>query len=130
MLQPSGSDVPETEPAAPARLKSDAREGISLTIDPDWRVGRKLEAAREQRGLSLEQVAAQTRVRREFIEALEEMNAKLLPGKAYALAYLKSPTSSSARWRCPARTRPRKCAIRNPARAAPPVRGCRRWVLG
>ncbi|MBL8551807.1 MAG: helix-turn-helix domain-containing protein [Hyphomonadaceae bacterium] len=90
MLQPSGSDVPETEPAAPARLKSDAREGIELAIESDWRVGKKLEAAREQRGLTLEQVAAQTKVRREFIEALEEMNAKLLPGKAYALAYLKS----------------------------------------
>jgi transcriptional regulator with XRE-family HTH domain len=90
MLQPSGSETPETEPAAPARLKADAREGIVLTIDPDWLVGRKLKEAREQRGLTIEQVAAQTRVRREFLEALEEMNAKLLPGKAYALAYLKS----------------------------------------
>jgi transcriptional regulator with XRE-family HTH domain len=90
MLQPSGSDTPATEPAAPARLKSDAREGLTLSIDPEWRVGRKLEAARRQRGLTLEQVAATTRVRREFLEALEEMNAKLLPGKAYALAYLKS----------------------------------------
>jgi transcriptional regulator with XRE-family HTH domain len=90
MLQPSGSDTPASEAAAPARLKSDAREGLTLVIDPSWRAGRKLEAAREQRGLTLEQVAATTRVRREFLEALEEMNAKLLPGKAYALAYLKS----------------------------------------
>jgi len=29
-------------------------------------------------------------VRREFLEALEDMNVKLLPGKAYALAFLRS----------------------------------------
>ncbi|MGE0047166.1 MAG: helix-turn-helix domain-containing protein, partial [Hyphomonadaceae bacterium] len=40
--------------------------------------------------LTLEQVAGWTRVRKEYLEALEEMNAKLLPGKAYALAYLRS----------------------------------------
>ena len=29
-------------------------------------------------------------MRREFLEALEEMNIKMLPGKAYALAFLRS----------------------------------------
>jgi len=41
-------------------------------------------------GLSLDEVAERIRVRREFLEALEQMNIKLLPGKAYALAFLRS----------------------------------------
>jgi cytoskeleton protein RodZ len=52
--------------------------------------GQKLADARRQLGLSLDEVAERIRVRREFLEALEEMNIKLLPGKAYALAFLRS----------------------------------------
>src|SRR5262245_62996231 len=59
-------------------------------LDPAWRAGRKLSEARRQLGLSLDEVADRIRVRREFLEALEEMNVKLLPGKAYALAFLRS----------------------------------------
>ncbi|MGE0830042.1 MAG: RodZ domain-containing protein [Hyphomonadaceae bacterium] len=90
MLQPTGSDSQPLENAPPARLRMTAREGRIVTIDPTLRAGKKLESAREQLGLTLEQVAGMTRVRREFLEALEEMDAKLLPGKAYALAYLRS----------------------------------------
>src|SRR5262245_8273867 len=59
-------------------------------LDPAWRAGRKLSEARRQLGLSLDEVAERIRVRREFLEALEDMNVKLLPGKAYALAFLRS----------------------------------------
>jgi cytoskeletal protein RodZ len=59
-------------------------------LDPAWRAGRKLAEARRQRGWTLEEVAERIRVRREFLEALEDMNVKLLPGKAYALAFLRS----------------------------------------
>lgn len=59
-------------------------------IDPAWRAGRKLAEARRQRGWSIEEVAERIRVRREFLVALEDMNIKLLPGKAYALAFLRS----------------------------------------
>lgn len=54
------------------------------------RAGTKLQAAREAMGLSLEQVAAKTRIRPEYIAALETMNVNLIPGKAYAKAYLRS----------------------------------------
>jgi cytoskeleton protein RodZ len=40
--------------------------------------------------LSIAEVADRIRVRREFLEALEDMNVKVLPGKAYALAFLRS----------------------------------------
>jgi cytoskeleton protein RodZ len=59
-------------------------------LDPAWRAGRKLAEARRQRGWTLDEVAERIRVRREFLEALEDMNVKLLPGKAYALAFLRS----------------------------------------
>ena len=54
------------------------------------RAGTKLRTAREAQGLSLEQVAARTRIRVEYIAALETMNVNLIPGKAYAKAYLRS----------------------------------------
>lgn len=59
-------------------------------LDPAWRAGRKLSEARRQRGWSVEEVAERIRIRREFLDALEDMNVKLLPGKAYALAFLRS----------------------------------------
>lgn len=57
---------------------------------PQLRAGEKLLAARKRLGLSLDELAMRTRVRREFLEALEVMDMKLLPGRAYALAYLRS----------------------------------------
>lgn len=89
MLQPSPSDPqPPTDDGVvrPARRAPAA----VVTLDPSWRAGRKLEEARKQLGLSLEEVSDRIRVRKEFLEGLEAMNAKVLPGKAYALAYLKS----------------------------------------
>jgi transcriptional regulator with XRE-family HTH domain len=90
MLQPSPSNAtPETE-AAEARSTRAKPATPAPALDPSWRAGRKLAEARQQLGLSLEEVADRIRVRREFLEALEAMNIKLLPGKAYALAFLRS----------------------------------------
>jgi len=79
MLQPSSAFPfdPPGEAAAPAPK-------------PELRAGEKLTAARTRRGLSLEEVSARIRVRKDFLEALETMDMKLLPGRAYALAYLRS----------------------------------------
>src|SRR5690606_22427061 len=89
MLQsvPNPPNEPETVDARP---QLEATPAPALNLDPNWRAGRKLAEARRQRGLSLDEVADRIRVRREFLEALEEMNVKLLPGKAYALAFLRS----------------------------------------
>ncbi|MCR6643424.1 MAG: helix-turn-helix domain-containing protein [Terricaulis sp.] len=80
-------DEPGVGAAREERLKPNAP---ALALDPSWRAGRKLAEARAQLGLSLDEVAERIRVRREFLEALEQMNMKLLPGKAYALAFLRS----------------------------------------
>ena len=60
-----------TEPAAAARAGA------------DW-------AARERLGLSLDDVAATLRIRPPHLEALEEGRIALLPGNAYALAFVRT----------------------------------------
>jgi cytoskeleton protein RodZ len=83
-----------TDPAAPEgaaqRAQRRAVPTVAPELDPSWRAGRKLTEARQQLGLSIAEIADRIRVRREFLEALEEMNIKVLPGKAYALAFLRS----------------------------------------
>jgi transcriptional regulator with XRE-family HTH domain len=72
------------------RIPAREKTGAPIALDPSWRAGRKLTEARQQRGWTLDEVGERIRVRREFLEALEDMNVKLLPGKAYALAFLRS----------------------------------------
>jgi cytoskeletal protein RodZ len=90
MLQSNPSDQPAEAGAGEARDERLKPGAPALALDPTWRAGRKLAEARAQLGLSLDEVAERIRVRREFLEALEQMNVKLLPGKAYALAFLRS----------------------------------------
>jgi cytoskeleton protein RodZ len=63
---------------------------VMPAMEPTMRAGAKLRTTREAQGLSLEQVAAKTRIRVEYLAALETMNVNLIPGKAYAKAYLRS----------------------------------------
>jgi cytoskeleton protein RodZ len=80
----------QNEPDADARPQRTQAPAPAPELDPAWRAGRKLSEARRQRGWSVEEVAERIRIRREFLAALEDMNVKLLPGKAYALAFLRS----------------------------------------
>jgi cytoskeleton protein RodZ len=88
-------DSVPTNPTAPEvadqrTQRAQAAPAVAPELDPSWRAGRKLTEARQQLGLSIAEIADRIRVRREFLEALEEMNIKMLPGKAYALAFLRS----------------------------------------
>ncbi|MGQ0534324.1 MAG: helix-turn-helix domain-containing protein [Caulobacteraceae bacterium] len=89
MLQPVPTDQPATD-QVDARAQRQTPPRPRPVLDQAWRAGRKLSEARRQRGWTLEEVADRIRVRKEFLAALEEMNVKLLPGKAYALAFLRS----------------------------------------
>jgi transcriptional regulator with XRE-family HTH domain len=89
MLQPSNTPTPPEADTQDARAPAKGPER-TVALNPEWRAGRKLTEARQQLGLSIEDIADRIRVRREFLEALEQMNIKLLPGKAYALAFLRS----------------------------------------
>lgn len=53
-------------------------------------LGARLRAAREQKGLSLEQVEHATRIRRAFLEALEEERFEALPGDVYARGFVRN----------------------------------------
>lgn len=87
MLQPIPN---ETEQQTQPEPRQESVPAPAVLIDAGWRAGRKLAEARLRRGWSLDEVAERIRVRREFLEALEDMNMKLLPGRAYALAFLRS----------------------------------------
>lgn len=89
MLDPPQNTPPEGA-SIDARSQRQPARPAPPVLDSSWRAGRKLQEARLQRGWSVEEVAERIRVRKEFLEALEEMNIKLLPGKAYALAFLRS----------------------------------------
>ena len=77
---------PDTPPARP-----EVREPVvRAAVGPHMRAGAKLRVAREAMGLSLEFVAAKLTIRTDYVAALEAMNVNLIPGKAYAKAYLRS----------------------------------------
>ncbi|MBL8547497.1 MAG: helix-turn-helix domain-containing protein [Hyphomonadaceae bacterium] len=90
MLQPVPTDPQPAGDQVDARAQRKAPAASPPVLDNAWRAGRKLSEARLQRGWTVDEVADRIRVRKEFLEALEEMNVKLLPGKAYALAFLRS----------------------------------------
>ncbi|MDG1417773.1 MAG: DUF4115 domain-containing protein [Maricaulis sp.] len=52
--------------------------------------GERLREARAKVGLTLDSAAAQTRIRRDYLEALEGMDARGLPARAYAIGYLRT----------------------------------------
>lgn len=90
MLNPTPSGQTPASDGPGARATRAKPPTPAPNLDPAWRAGRKLTEARQQLGLTIEEVAERIRVRKEFLEALEDMNIKLLPGKAYALAFLRS----------------------------------------
>lgn len=53
-------------------------------------IGIKLRTAREQKGISLHEVEEATKIRARYLEALEEEEFDILPGRAYALGFLRS----------------------------------------
>lgn len=52
--------------------------------------GERLREARTAKGLTLDSAAARTRIRREYLEALETMDPRGLPAQAYAIGYLRT----------------------------------------
>lgn len=53
-------------------------------------VGSRLRAAREARGLSLGQVAAQTRISQRALASLEECDFSAMPGRTYAIGFART----------------------------------------
>jgi transcriptional regulator with XRE-family HTH domain len=53
-------------------------------------IGDMLKAAREARGLTLDKVESETKIRRKYISAMEQGEFETLPGPVYARAFLKN----------------------------------------
>ncbi|MCM3631968.1 helix-turn-helix domain-containing protein [Paenibacillus camelliae] len=53
-------------------------------------LGALLKTARQEKGLSLDDVQEQTKIRKRYLEALEEGDFKVLPGKFYIRAFIKN----------------------------------------
>lgn len=62
---------------------------MTMTDSATTGYGATLRKRREQLGLSLDDVAASTRVRKTYLLALEEERLQVLPGKAYAIGFLR-----------------------------------------
>ncbi|MEJ0022277.1 MAG: helix-turn-helix transcriptional regulator [Alphaproteobacteria bacterium] len=86
MLNPSGSNDSGLETG---RCDSQARTAESV-VDESLRAGAKLAQARQILGLTLDEIADRTKVRRDYLEAIEAMNVKFLTGRAYTVPYVKS----------------------------------------
>jgi cytoskeletal protein RodZ len=71
--------------ADPSRIESYVP---TLSAGPD--IGVALKAAREFRGLTLEQVADATRIRRSYLAAIEEMRLDELPSRPFTIGYVRA----------------------------------------
>lgn len=54
------------------------------------RIGETFKQARKERGLSLEEIAEKTKIRSRYLEAIEEENFGLLPGRVYVKGFLRN----------------------------------------
>ncbi len=64
-------------------LPDDSNEGAATA-------GARLRAARERKGLTLEQVASETRISRRHLESLENADLEHLPGRTYVLGFART----------------------------------------
>jgi transcriptional regulator with XRE-family HTH domain len=53
-------------------------------------IGQKLKAARDEKGISLDQVARDTHIAKRFISSLEEENFDVFPGDTYILGFIRN----------------------------------------
>lgn len=58
-----------------------------------YSAGDRLREARAKLGVTLDSAAARTRIRRDYLEALETMDTRGLPARAYAIGYLRTYAS-------------------------------------
>jgi cytoskeleton protein RodZ len=65
-----------------------ARERPTLDYGPD--IGVALRNAREYRGMSIQDVADDTKIRRAYIGAIEDMRLDQLPSRPFTIGYIKS----------------------------------------
>lgn len=65
-------------------------QSLPPTVNTGSDIGEALKAVREFRGLSLEQLAEDTRVRRAYLAAIEEMRLEQLPSRPFTIGYIRA----------------------------------------
>jgi cytoskeleton protein RodZ len=65
-------------------------ESYAPTLHSASDIGQALKSVREFRGLTLEDVAETTRVRRAYLTAIEEMRLELLPSRPFTIGYIRA----------------------------------------
>jgi cytoskeleton protein RodZ len=63
---------------------------LALVPNADERIGCALRRRREDLGISLTELSEETKIRRSYIDAIEQMDLKALPGTTYVTGYLKT----------------------------------------
>ncbi len=88
MALDTGEHVPEhlIEPAAPPAPPSVE----SLAFAPNIPLGAGLRAAREFRGLAIQDIADITKIRRVYLAAVEAMDLSQLPSRPFAIGYVRA----------------------------------------
>ncbi|HEY4345170.1 MAG TPA: RodZ domain-containing protein [Parvibaculum sp.] len=79
-----------TEDRSEARRRLHLRDITNELPTADETAGSDLRAARERRGEDLRSIAQSLRIRREQLEAIEESRYEDLPGRAYAVGFVRS----------------------------------------
>src|SRR6266536_4809761 len=74
----------------PIAVSAGDRGGQTVRSKIMFELGSTLREARVRRGIELAQVAAETRIRTRYLQALEDERFELLPGSAYAKGFLRA----------------------------------------
>jgi cytoskeleton protein RodZ len=82
--------VTELEPKAETSAVAAPAEETAPTVATGSNIGQALRAVREAKGLSLEDVAEATRVRRAYLEAIEAMRLDALPSRPFTIGYIRA----------------------------------------
>lgn len=64
--------------------------GLTPTLEVGPDIGAALKAARELRGLNLQELADSTRIRRSYLAAIEEMRLDELPSRPFTIGYIRA----------------------------------------
>jgi cytoskeletal protein RodZ len=67
-----------------------AKLGLESLLKSGANIGQALRALRESQGLSLEDIAKTTCIRRAYLQALEEMKIDVLPSRPFAIGYVRN----------------------------------------
>ncbi|WP_296600787.1 helix-turn-helix domain-containing protein [Phenylobacterium sp.] len=79
--------------AEPATIDAPADTGPPPPVDPLLAydtLGEALRAVRQEKGLTLPELAERTRVRRAYLEAIEEMQLDALPSRPFTIGYIRA----------------------------------------